>query len=208
MLKLKPQNKKFYDYFDRISDILVKSAEKYYVFLSNFENPQIQAKEISRLEQEADKIVQETIELLHKSFITPLDREDIYNLISRLDDVIDLIDEMSNDIILYGVEDILPKAPSFAQVLYDTTKIVQKAVYEIRRIEKNNNIMGLCAGINHLEEKGDDIYCDAVAGLFKKPNLEVLTIIKWKEIYRHIEDAIDKCEDIADLIVGIILKHG
>lgn len=206
MFKLTPKNDKFYDFFDRAADLTVECAEELLNFLNNFENPEEHAKKIKDIEHEADKNVHATMELLHKSFITPIERSDIRRLIRELDDIVDFMDGATSRIALYEVKEILPEAKTLAKVLVDATRAVRLAVLEIRNLSKNENILKHCVEINRLENEGDHIHHRALARLFKS-GMDPLDVIKWKEIFYDIETSIDRCEDAADLLEGIVLEN-
>src|SRR6185295_8092912 len=137
MFKLSLTNTKFFDNFDRASDVLVRAAEHFYRSLDN--NFQHLAEQITAFEQQADEIAHETMETLHKSFITPLERTDIRRLTITLDDILDALDDAARRIALYEISSILPDVRSLAGVLVESTKEVQHAVHEIRQLRKSKS---------------------------------------------------------------------
>ena len=206
MLSITPKNPKFYDYFDAATDVLVRAARRFVEFLNDFSNAGEQAQQIKDLEHEADNIAHETLGLLHQSFITPLERGDIRRLIMALDDVLDFLDDGVNHIALYEIKEILPPVKEMAQVLLSSVLAVQKAVLELRNIRRRNEILNLCIEIHHREDEGDRIYHETLAWLFKS-GLDPLSVIKWKDIIEDIEKSIDCCQDVANVLEGIVLEN-
>lgn len=206
MFKLTPSNDKFFDYFDAASDLLVAAASRFLDFLDHFEAVPQQADEMSRLEQEGDRITHETMGLLDKSFITPLERGDIRRLMMALDDVLDYLDDASRRIAIYEISEVRPDVRELASVLVRTTKGVQTAVHKLRKLRQKNGILEFCIQVHNLEDEGDRIHHDALARLFKS-GLDPLSVIKWKDIIEDIEASIDSCQTVASVVEGIVLEN-
>ncbi|OGL40839.1 MAG: phosphate transport regulator [Candidatus Schekmanbacteria bacterium RIFCSPHIGHO2_02_FULL_38_11] len=164
------------------------------------------SKRIKEVEHEGDKITHDTVTKLNNTFITPLDREDIYSLICKMDDVLDFIDAVSSRMILYKVKFPTNEARALMDVLLKSVEEMDKAIRELRNIKKPEAILKYCIEINTLENKGDVILRDAVAKLFDD-GTSPIDVIKWKEIYENLETAIDRCEDVANVIEGAVLKN-
>ncbi|MHC4605943.1 MAG: DUF47 domain-containing protein [Planctomycetota bacterium] len=206
MFRLTPKGDKFFDYFDRLADLAVAAAERFLRFLEEFSDPPKQAEEVKALEREADEVVHEVMALLHKSFITPFERDDIRLLIDALDDVLDFISAAANRIALYEIGEIVPDARSLSKVLVESATGVREAVRGMRNLRKRNGILEQCIEVNRLENKGDRVYQAAIAQLFKS-RMDPLLVIQWKEIFEGIEDSLDRCEDVAELLEGIVLEN-
>jgi predicted phosphate transport protein (TIGR00153 family) len=207
MFKLIPTNNKFFDLFDRATEIMTRAAERFNTFLNNFENPERHADEIKRLEHEADEVTHEGMELLHQSFITPLERPDIRRLVESLDDVLDFLDDASRRIVLYEITEVLPEAKDLARVLVSATKVVAQAVAALRNVHKRSaEILQYCIEVRRLENEGDHINHELLARLFKS-KMEPFLVLKWKEIIDDIETAIDRCQDVANVVEGIVLEN-
>ncbi|HZZ72502.1 MAG TPA: DUF47 family protein [Pirellulales bacterium] len=206
MLSFTPKNPKFYDYFDQATDVLVRAAEQFVDFLDHFSDLKIHAQKIKDLEHEGDNIAHETMGLLHQSFITPLERGDIRRLIMAIDDVLDFLDDGIKHIVLYDIQEVLPPLKNLAQVLLSAVKGVRKAVFELRNIGRRNEIMNYCIEIHHQEDEGDRIYLETLGWLFKS-GLDPLTVIKWKDILDDVEKSIDCCQDVANVVEGIVLEN-
>ena len=206
MLSFTPKNPKFYDCFDQATDVLVRAAQHFVDFLNDFSDSSVHAQKIKDLEHEADNIAHETMELLHQSFITPLERSDIRRLIMAIDDVLDYLDDGVLHITLYEIKEVLPPLQKMAEVLLTAVNGVRKAVHELRNIRRRNEILNYCIEIHHLEDEGDRIYLETLAWLFKS-GLDPLTVIKWKDIIQDIEKSIDCCQDVANVVEGIVLEN-
>lgn len=207
MFKLFPTNTRFYDLFDRSSEILVRAAERLLEFFDKPEHGERCAVEIKALEHEADEVTHESMELLHRSFITPIDRGDIRELTEKLDDVLDLLDDASRRIVLYEITSVFPEVRDLARVLLQATVVMKQAVGQLRHLhKKNNDIMQCCIEIRRLENEGDQINHEILAKLFKSGQ-DPLTVMKWKEIIVDIESAIDSCQDVSNVLEGIVLEN-
>lgn len=201
-----PKNHKFFDLFVQSSSKIVKAAEVLEELVSQFKNPHAQVAEIREIEHAGDDVIHETIARLHKTFVTPIDREDIHRLISRMDDILDLINAAAQAIMLYKVECPPERMSSMARVLVMATREVDSAVRGLKHMKKPEGILAHCVEINRLENQGDMIFREAIAELFDKEEA-ALTVIKLKGIYENLEGAIDRAEDVATTLEGIVLKH-
>ncbi|GMR03229.1 MAG: DUF47 family protein [Thermodesulfovibrionia bacterium] len=200
-----PKETDFFGMFEKAAQNLNRGALLLVQMMENFSEADIKAKQIYEVEQEGDMITHEVMRRLNKTFLTPIDREDIHSLISRLDDILDLIWATADRAILFKLESSIPEAVELSKTLLSTTEIVIKAVTCLKG-KKYSYMQEHCIEINSLENSGDTIFRAALAKLFNEKNDPIL-IIKWKEVYEHLEDALDKCEDVADILESIVLKH-
>jgi len=205
-MRILPQDDKFYDYFEKCAQQVVQGAVQLDELLRNFTDVQIKTKQIKDIEHEGDIITHDTIESLNRTFITPLDREDIHDLITSLDDVLDYIEACSERLFLFKIDKTTEEAILISGVLLKTTRELEQGVRQLRRLKQADAIIKHCAEINRLENEGDYLNRAAVAKLFE-PNNNPLEVIKWKEIYETMENAIDRCEDVANVLEGIALKN-
>ncbi len=207
MFKLIPTNTKFFDLFDRETEIIVRAGDRFASFLEKFEHPGRHADEIKRLEHEADENTHEIMALLHTSFITPLERSDIRRLTEAMDDVLDFLDDAARRIVLYEITELLPELRELARVLALATKGLQSGVKHLRHLRKRTKeILQQCIEIRRLENEGDRINHEIIAKLFKS-QMEPLLVLKWKEIVVDVETAIDRCQDVANILEGIVLEN-
>lgn len=203
--KLFPKQIDFFEVFDRIAKNLTRSAELLVDFMEHFDQKEKIAKALHEAEQEGDILTHEIIRQLNKCFITPIDREDLHALASRFDDVLDLMWSAANRIVLFKIEAMTPEAVSIAGDLLLSTEVMQKAISKLR--EKNYTyVQEYCIEINRLENRIDHNFRIALAKLFDNEK-DPIQLIKWKEVYENLEDASDKCEDVANILESIILKY-
>jgi predicted phosphate transport protein (TIGR00153 family) len=158
------------------------------------------------VEHEADLITHETMEKLNKTFVTPLDREDIHDLISSLDNILDHVEAAADKFSLYRIPEVQPDAILLADILLHAVREVQTTIGQLRNLKGADSVLKHCIEINRLENEGDFAYRSAIAKLFEKGG-DPLNVIKWKEVYESIENAIDSCEDVANVIEGVALKN-
>jgi uncharacterized protein len=206
MFNFLPRNPKFFDLFDRDTDVLVRTAERFCLFLESSGDPKQHSAELKELEHEADRVTHEAMELLHRSFITPLERGDLRRLILALDEIVDYLDDAARRIALYDVGTILPEVCPMGKVLVDLAKAVQGAVHDLRNLRTKNHVLERCIEIQRLENVGDHLHHIALAAIFKD-GMAPLTVMKWKEIVDLIESAMDAAEEVAHVIEGIVLEN-
>ncbi len=204
-MKLFPKEVDFFEIFDRAALNITKAASMLVALMENFENVETRAKEIYEVEQEGDILTHEIMKKLNKTFITPIDREDLYALASRLDDVLDLIWSAVDRMAVFRVKETTKEAVSMSKDLLETTEAIHKAIRKLK--EKNySHVQEYCIEINRLENRVDRDFRDALGKMFDEMKDPIL-IIKWKEIYEHLEDASDRCEDVANVLEAIVLKY-
>ncbi len=204
-MKFFPKEVDFFEIFDRASQNLTKAAGLLVSLMENFDNIEARAKEIYEVEQEGDILTHEVMKQLNKTFITPIDREDLHELAASLDDVLDLIWGAVDRISVFKVKESTSEAISMSKDLLITTEVMHKAIQKLK--EKNySHVQEYCIEINRLENRIDRDFRDALGKLFDEVKDPIL-IIKWKDIYEHLEDAADKCEDVANVIESIVLKY-
>jgi uncharacterized protein len=206
MFNFLPRNTKFFDYFDRDTDLLVRTAEQFYGLLESISDAREHSRKLKELEHEADTVTHEAMELLHRSFITPLERGDLRRLILALDDVVDYIDDAARRIALYEIKAALPEACAMGKVVVDLARAVRAAVHDLRNLRGKNQIREHCIEIQRLENVGDHLHHIALNSLFKT-GMDPLDVIKWKEIVDLIETAMDSAEEVAHVIEGIVLEN-
>jgi uncharacterized protein len=177
-----------------------------YLTLMNNETGRVEiARQIKDLERHADKLSRNCTDLLYKTFITPIDRNDIFTLVKRLDDLADQLNAASFRMSAYDIVDIRYEAVEFATIIQSCIEELTLAIHDLRKMKNKNHILDCCKRVHDLENQADDILRSAVSRLFKEG--EVLLLIKWKEIFERLEKAVDRCEDIAGIIEGIMIEH-
>jgi hypothetical protein len=200
-----PQEKHFFDMLEEQADIVLQGAEALLDMVKNFDHVLEKRDKIKDIEHKGDEVVHQVAEALTRTFVTPIDQEDMSKLTSRMDDILDYIEAASHRIWSYEIKAIPPDMVKLTEVILSSSKEVNHAVKDLRNFKGKNEIVKHCIEINRLENTGDDITHVAVAGLFKK--YDAVDIIKLKEIYEYLEEATDKCEDAADVIKDIFMKN-
>jgi uncharacterized protein len=204
--RLLPRGEKFYDFFERHAKLIVSGAIELADLVANPVNLEARAKRIKEIEHESDVITHQCVEALHKSKLTPFRREDIHRLISRMDDIMDFIEAAAERIALYELTAMTTEVAAFTETLTAATRKVEQAIKGLRHLKHSKAVLDHCVEINRLENQGDVILRSAMARLFKEEKNPVL-VIKWKEIYEHLEEATDRCEDVANIIEGVVLEN-
>ena len=196
----------FFDLFEQHAARSREAAELLGKVLHDGVDPEEQAARVKAVEHQGDEITHTVIERLHQTFITPIDRGDIHELISRMDDVLDLIEASAERIALYGIRTMEPEARELADVLEKAVEEMGAAVGTLRDLKDRPRLLAHCTEINRLENVGDQLLRRAVARLFRE-SPDPIHVIKWKEIYDYLENAIDRCEDVANVIEGVALEY-
>ncbi len=203
--RLIPKDESFFDMFEQQAERLITGAEVLVQTTERFETIAENAKRLERLEHDADQLTHDLMEKLNRTFITPIDREDIYRLAVDFDDVMDLMEAVTERFILFKIQRVMPHAQEIAKVIQQQTQEINRLVPQLRRMRRDS-ILPHCVEINRLENTGDRLLRTAFASLFDGSH-DPLTVIKWRELYGLMEEATDKCEDVANTIEAIALKH-
>ena len=202
-ISLVPQNREFFRLLERASDNALATARLLVRMLDEFPSNGNFLREIKELEHEGDRLTRELVDLLNRTFVTPFDRDDLYQLASALDDVCDHIDEAAGNIVGYGVEEVRPLAKEQAQVLLRSAEKLHKAV---QQLDGFKDASAELHALRDLEDEGDRLNRDAVSDLFKSVD-DPIAIIRWKDIHEQLEEAVDACENAADVLEAILVKN-
>ena len=203
---LTPRDTKFYDLFEQSSANLVTAAEKLVDLFNNYEDVEAKAKQLKDLEHQGDTITHEIIQRVNRTFVTPIDREDITLLAHTLDSVMDFIEAAGRTAFLYRIARPTERARQLASVVARMAYVLNDVLPHLRHRDQFNRILEQCVEINSLENEADDVHHAAMAELFDDCR-DACEIIKWRELYQHMEDATDRGEDVANILEGIVLKH-
>jgi predicted phosphate transport protein (TIGR00153 family) len=198
----------FFDLFDRHAATTLEAAECVCEAMIDLKGKkEDKTKRIAELEHECDSITHMTVDLLHRTFITPLDRDEILSLISKMDDVADNIDAAAHRLVLYELEEAPREVVELTQVLVRTQRQLVEVIKLLRNLKHREAIQVHCKEINSLENQGDQLHRNGVASLFRVYKHDPLMVIKLKELYEILETAIDCIEDVANIVEGIVLEH-
>lgn len=203
---LTPRDTRFYDLFEQSAANLVAAAEKLVDLFDNYEDVEAKAKQLKDLEHHGDEITHQIGQRLNRTFITPIDREDIAHLGHTLDSVMDYIEAAGRTAFLYHIAQPTEGARQLAAVVARVAYELNEVLPRLRHRNQFGRILEQCVEINRLENEADDIHHAAMAELFDTCQ-DAREIIKWREIYQHMENATDRGEDVADILEGIVLKH-
>ena len=203
---LLPREDRFYGLIEAAASNVSKGAEMLVAMLNDYTDITTKAQSIKDVEHAGDELTHQTYDLLNRIFVTPLDREDIGAISSALDDVIDLVEAAADDFVLCGIDEPLPPAMEMARLIVQSCVQIEEATGYLRRLNKDRAAFrDRLTEINRLENQGDTIYRNAIQTLFQQS--DPVMILKWKQVYDHLERAIDACEDVADVLHGVLLKY-
>ncbi len=202
---LRPHEDRFYLLFEDAAANVRNGAEMLLAMLEDYTAIDVKAKAIKDIEHKGDDMTHTVYDQLNRIFVTPIDREDVAAIASALDDIIDLIEVAADDFIVYNIELPTPSSIDLTRNLVHAVAQVQEAIALLRNRRERAALREHLTEINRLENEGDALYRTAMQALFRQP--DPVQMIKWKQIYDHIEEAIDKCEDVADVLHGVLLKY-
>ncbi len=199
-----PKNENFFKCFNDAAENIVKGAELLKEIFDSGEITDEKVAKMKDIEHAGDKITHDTVMMLNKTFITPIDREDIHALICSLDDVMDLIDSITYKYALYKVGGATPQAKQLADILLRASVETVRGLKELKKLDLT--VTTVCVELNSLENEADKVTREAIALLFDEVK-DPFFLIKWKELYESLEEAADTFEDVANIVEGIVLKH-
>ncbi len=201
-----PTEGKFFEIFNAHAKCMVDASRELALLIDNLDEAEIHKQNVQANEKRADKLTHETIDLLHKTFITPLDRDEIHKLITTMDDILDLMEDVATAISLYDVRAVTSEASQLAHICTAACLRVQQAVELLADMKRASEILKICEDIDRLESDADRVLRAAMSKLFREED-DVKTLIKLKAIYELLETITDKCEDVANIIEGIVLEN-
>jgi predicted phosphate transport protein (TIGR00153 family) len=206
-IPLIPREHKFFDLFEESAKNISVAARALKEMLDTWQFIDSRVAEITEMEHRGDTITHEIISVLHRTFVTPFDREDIALLAHTMDDIIDFIHAAADSMFIYKISGASQRAKELADVIVQATAVMEKAMTGLRKKSEFPKMLEGCVEMNRLENVADRIYRAAIAELFDNTS-DIVQIIKWREIYEHMESATDRCEDVANVLEGVALKHG
>ena len=198
-----PQDREFFDLFEEAAGNLVRAAELLDEMLGHFPERKDLARAIKAVENDGDRITHDILHRLNQTFVTPIDREDIIQLASALDDVVDLTEEAADLLVLYKIEAPMDQAQSLARILLDACRQIAQGMPLMRSFAPISHYV---VEIHRLENEGDRISREAVASLFET-GIDPMFVIRWKDIFDRLEGAIDATERVADVLESVVIKN-
>ncbi len=204
-MPLLPREGRFFDYFNQHAALSVAASRELVALFADLATLEARSVVIHQYEKQADKITHDTVHLLHQTFITPFDRDQIHNLVTTMDDILDLIEDIAECLFLYDVRHIGPEAQQLASICVECTERVKAAVAMLSSMDNSDAIIAICGEIDRLESHADGVFRTALGKLFREEP-DAKEVIKQKEVFQLLEEVTDRCEDVANLIEGIVLE--
>lgn len=203
--RLMPREGDFFSLFSEHAEQIVLGAQELRALMGNVGELQERKRSIEKIEHRADKITQQTMQLLHKTFITPIDRDEIHQLITRMDDILDLMEDVSQCMFLYDIHAVTDEARKLADTCVASTERIKTAVGQLSNLKNAESILALCKEIDKIESDADHIMRAAMAKLFRE-EADAKHVLKMKEIYQLLESVTDRGQDVANILEGIVLE--
>lgn len=206
MLGLKKKEDVFYSLFINYAEKISIAGSEFLDLLENYDNVDEKVGKIKDLETECDMYAHDILNKLNSAFITPFDREDIYSVTKQMDDIVDCLEEVSNRFIVFDVKSIRPEAIVMGKLIKQSITEIQKLFQCLPDLKKNNSVKTQIIEINRLENEGDAVYREALTKLFRE-DIDPKELIKWKHIYEQLENSLDSCENVANILEGVMMKY-
>jgi len=205
-MRLFPKQENFFDYFEELADKIEEGGHLFLAMTETHDYCEAKVAKLKEIEHEADIITHRTYEKMHTTFLTPIDREDIYALVNKMDSIMDVIEATAIRIHLYKVKKIDDQIIKQAKILNQAITKVKEIIHAMRNMKNSKMILDGCVEINTLENAGDVVLRTIMANLFENEK-DAIELIKWKDIFYLLEEGIDTCEDVSNIVEGIVLKH-
>lgn len=206
MLRLGPKNDAFFDLLEQNVNNLHRGATAFVEMIENYTDVEAKFNIIQEIEHKGDRITREVMEKLNKTFVTPIEREDISALAFTIDEILDIITGVADRCVLYRIGSTTPEIIALSKAMLAATGELVKLIHSLRELNYDR-ITGSLKNVKKLEIESDQIYRHAVAKLLNDETANPIQVIKWKEIYEKLEDGVDFCEDVANLVEGVVLKN-
>jgi uncharacterized protein len=206
MFSLTPKEDKFFNLFVETANIAYKASNLLVEFLKDLDNSEENLKKIKEVEHEGDRKQHEILQQLNKTFITPFDREDIYLIAKDTDDIIDLIESTASRFVMLNVNNCTEEAEILSRMIVQCCEEIIVLMKELKNMKTSKEISKKIIEVNRIEEEGDKVSRKAIRDIFRG-NMEVIEVIKWREVYQYLEDTLDACEDLANVIEGVVMKN-
>jgi predicted phosphate transport protein (TIGR00153 family) len=206
-MRLLPRKSIFFDLFDEQAENLVTAAVEVRDLLHHFDDIAARQQRIKDLEHEGDQTTYRLVMEVHGTFVTPIDKDDILAITSGLDDVLDLMDAAAVRVSLYNIPESSPEARQLGDLLVQVTEVLRDSVKCLRDMKHRDAVISACREIHRLENESDAVYRRALGALFNTPGVDPIFVLKWKEIYERLEMAVDKCEDVSNVVEAIQIEY-
>lgn len=201
-----PKENRFFDIFEMSAKNLLDAATAFHDLLHDFTNVSKKVEKITEYEEKGDALTHEVIQVLNRTFVTPIDREDIFRLAESLDDVLDQIEDAASRLILFEIPTPTPFSIQLSNYIMQCCRQIHVSMPNLRNLKDHPALQDSLLQIHSLENSADAVKKQAIYELFQHPE-DVITLLKWREIYEHMEAATDRCEDVADVLQGLLVKN-
>ena len=206
MIGVKKKVNEFYLLLEEFAGKIVKAGEAFYDLVSNYEDIENKVADVKTLETECDMQAHKILTALNASFITPFDREDIYSITKEMDDIVDSIEEVANRFIVFDVNKLKPESFAMATYIMQAIRELEVMFKHLPEAQKNSIVREQIIEVNRIENDGDVLYRDALKKLFREEK-DPIELIKWKHLYEQLETSLDSCENVANIVEGVIMKY-
>ncbi|MCI5535026.1 MAG: DUF47 family protein [Clostridiales bacterium] len=206
MIGVKKKENEFYLLLEEFAGKIVKAGEVFYDLVSNYEDIENKVADVKTLETECDMQAHKILTALNASFITPFDREDIYSITKEMDDIVDSIEEVANRFIVFDVNKLKPESFAMATYIMQAIRELEVMFKHLPEAQKNSIVREQIIEVNRIENDGDVLYRDALKKLFREEK-DPIELIKWKHLYEQLETSLDSCENVANIVEGVIMKY-
>lgn len=206
MIGVKKKENEFYLLLEEFAGKIVKAGEAFYDLVSNYEDIENKVADVKTLETECDMQAHKILTALNASFITPFDREDIYSITKEMDDIVDSIEEVANRFIVFDVNKLKPESFALATYIMQAIRELEVMFKHLPEAQKNSIVREQIIEVNRIENDGDVLYRDALKKLFREEK-DPIELIKWKHLYEQLETSLDSCENVANIVEGVIMKY-
>src|SRR5688572_11843138 len=204
--RLMPREGRFFELFNEHANEIVQAAHELEALIASGDDVERRAYNIESIEKRGDRIAYSAIDLLHRTFITPLDRDEIHRLVSRMDDILDVIEDTSQSIFAYDISSITPEARRLAELCVACAEKVKTAVGMLSNMDNAKAILIVCQDIDRFESEADHVMRTAMAKLFREEP-DAKQVMKMRSVYEMLETVTDRCEDVANILQGIVIEN-
>lgn len=206
MIGVKKKENEFYLLLEEFAGKIVKAGEAFYDLVSNYDDIENKVSDIKTLETECDMQAHKILTALNASFITPFDREDIYSITKEMDDIVDSIEEVANRFIVFDVQILRPESFTMTTYIIQAIRELEVMFKHLSEAQKNDIVRDQIIEVNRIENDGDILYRNALKKLFREEK-DPIELIKWKHLYEQLETSLDSCENVANIVEGVIMKY-
>lgn len=206
-MKIGHKENNFYELFVETSAKSCEGAQKLYDLMTNYVNVDTKIDAIEQVEHECDQKIHDIMKVLNKTFITPFDREDIYQIAKEMDNITDSIEATAHRFRMFNVKTVTNDAITLAKLIIDCTNELKNVMAELKNMNKSELLNQKVIEVNRIEDQGDEVFRNAIHALFNTDKFTPVEIIIWKEIYEFLENTLDACEDVANIVEGVVMKN-